>query len=156
MALFCEENPTLTLVSDPYAHRAKGLQAMTHDEDPKEKILRQIGDISKIEVGPCKLLVATYIRPEKTAGGIILTAKTLAEDEYQGKVGLVLKLGPLCFENSDSHNFGGFKVAVGDWVMYRVSDGFMVKLTGQDKGEHCRVIEDAMIQAKLPHPDAVL
>lgn len=142
---------------DPYARvKSMGLHAMDHQVDPKQVILDRVGDISKIEIGPCKVLVATYKRPSRTAGGVELPDSVLKEDEYQGKVGLVLKRGPLCFENSDSHHFGGFTAAVGDWVMYRVSDGFMLKLTGQDKGEHCRVIEDAMIQAKLPHPDAVL
>lgn len=145
---------TATLTSD--AQKTMGLHAMKHEVDPRQAIFDRVGDISKIEVGPCKLLICTYRRPEQLKSGLYVPQKTLDEDIYQGKVGLVLKRGPLCFENSDSHNFGGFQVEVGDWVMYRVSDGFMLKLTGQDKGEHCRVIEDAMIQAKLPHPDAVL
>ena len=47
--------------------------AMHHEADPKEKLLTDLGDISKVELLNTQVLVAVYIRPEKTKGGIIMT-----------------------------------------------------------------------------------
>jgi hypothetical protein len=47
--------------------------AMLHEKDPKEVLLEQVGDISKIEVFNMQVLVAVYIRPEKTKSGLFLS-----------------------------------------------------------------------------------
>lgn len=61
------------------------------------------------------VLVMQYRRPEKV-GGIFLTAKAQAEDDYQGVVGYVLALGP------DAYNASKFMsgpwVKPGDWVAW--------------------------------------
>lgn len=103
---------------------------MSHIEDPANEIRKRIGDISKIEVLHNQILVGVYIRPEKTKGGILLTPQTRDEDRYQGKAGLVLKKGPLAFVDDDNNKFHGQNVDVGDWVFYRVSDGFPLVLNG--------------------------
>ena len=41
-----------------------------------------------------QVLVAIYVRPKVTKSGIHIPDQTLQEDEYQGKVGLVLSWGP--------------------------------------------------------------
>ena len=65
------------------------------------------------------VMVLQYIRPEgtKTAGGIILAAQTLKEDEYQGRVGLVLAVGPDAYADTARYP-GGAWVKPGDWVAW--------------------------------------
>jgi co-chaperonin GroES (HSP10) len=67
---------------------------MEHEIDPKEKLLTDLGDLSGIEIFNNQVLVAVYIRPNKTKSGIILTDETVNEDRYQGKVGLLVGMGP--------------------------------------------------------------
>lgn len=124
---------------------------MSHIEDPANEIRKRIGDISQIEVLHNQILVGVYIRPEKTKGGILLTSQTRDEDRYQGKAGLVLKKGPLAFVDDDNNKFHGQNVDIGDWVFYRVSDGFPLVLNGT----LCRLLEEVHVKGKIPSPDVV-
>ena len=60
---------------------------MQHETDPAKAILDEIGDISNVEVFNNQLLVAVYIRPEKTKSGLLLPGQTRDEDKFQSKVG---------------------------------------------------------------------
>ena len=124
---------------------------MSHAEDPAKEIRNRIGDISKIEGLHNQILVGVYVRPEKTKGGILLTSQTRDEDRYQGKAGLVLKKGPLAFVDDDNNKFHGQNDDVGDWVFYRVSDGFPLVLNGT----LCRLLEEVHVKGKIPSPDVV-
>lgn len=122
-------------------------------DDPKEALLASLGDISGIEIFHNLVLVATYIRPEKTAGGIYLADKTLAEDRFQGKVGLVVKKGPLAFKDDATLKFGGVDVEVGDWVFYRAGDGFeMFSVDKNDGGTSCRLFVDVQLKGRVTDP----
>lgn len=106
------------------------------------------------EVFHSKVLVATYIPPEKTKGGIIRPDRSIGEDRFQGKIGLVIKTGPLAFEDDRVNHFGGVKIKEGDWVMYRPSDGiefFFMDDNGRE-GVSCRLVEDANILGRTPDP----
>lgn len=124
---------------------------MHHEKDPKDVINDEIGDLSGYELAPGKVLVGIYQRPEKTAGGIILTDKVKKEDIYQGVVGLVLKLGAGCFEDDDVNKFHGFKVSVGDWIEYKPSDTEKISINGV----MCRRLADVLVKAKISHPDLI-
>src|SRR6266700_6513322 len=112
--------------------------------NPKKAITDQLHNVDEIEVFHNLVLVATYIQPDQTKGGVFLPNNTLAEDRFQGKCALVLKLGPLAFKDDKVAKFGGVKVEVGDWVVVRPSDGF--ELYNADKsgsaGVSCRLFED--------------
>jgi len=129
---------------------------MVHTVDPAEEIRAEVQSyIEEIEVLGSQVLVAAYIRPEKTVGGIILPDtpnSARAEDEFQGKVGLVLKSGPIAFKDDDTHKFGDRIPQPGDWVLYRVGDTFPLKIGKR----HCRFVEDVSIKAILKRPDSVL
>jgi co-chaperonin GroES (HSP10) len=116
-----------------------------------EEIRASIEDLSKVEVMHNQILVGIFIRPEKTSGGIFLTEKTLDEDKWQGKVGLVLKAGPMAFQNEGNTDFHGQSVNEGDWVIYRVSDGFSIDVNGV----HCRLIEDVHIKGRVADPSVI-
>lgn len=133
---------------------------LRHEEDPKEMILRAVGDISGIRCAPTQVLVATYKRPEKTRSGILLGSAVSREDEFQGKVGLVLAAGPLAFADDSRAAFGGFAAQVGDWVMYRASEGMALNLRGaggtEAEGWHCRLFRDEDIRAVVTDPTTIV
>ena len=70
---------------------------MDHSNDRKTGIMKDIGDLSTFELFNNQVLVAVYVRPKKTKSGIYLPDATVDEDKIQGKVGLVVKKGPLAF-----------------------------------------------------------
>lgn len=124
---------------------------MSHDEDPREKLMRELGDLSSVEVFNTQILVAVYIRPQKTKSGIYLTDKTTEEDRYQSKVGLVLKKGPSAFIDDNNQWFKNVDVEVGDWIVHRPSDGWSITINGV----LCRMLEDTSIKGKIDGPDRV-
>jgi len=123
---------------------------MSHEEDPKLKLLDQLGDISDIELFHNQVLLAVYLRPEKTKSGLILTADHLDEDRYQSKVGLLVKQGPLAFEQ-DGNWFTGMTFQEHDWLIFRPSDGWSITVNGV----LCRIFDDISIKGRAPHPDSV-
>lgn len=102
-----------------------------------------------------RVLVATYVEPERTAGGIILTDKRLDESRFQGKVGLVLKIGPMAFVFPDE--IPTEAPNVGDWVFYRASDATEcgVKVAGTRQGVLCRHIHDDNIVGVINDPELI-
>lgn len=130
----------------------KNLHDMQHDEDPRDVIMKKIGDISGVRLSGAQVLVATYIRPEKKKSGLIITSSVREEDKFQGKCGLVLKMGPLAYKETEKLDFGGYSVKEKDWVWYRPMDGYALSVNGV----HCRVLDDVEIKGDLDHPDTVL
>ena len=124
--------------------------AFAHTEDPRAKLLKEVGDVSGVDIFHNQVLCGVYIAPERTAGGIIRPLTNIDEDKYQGKVGLILKLGPRAFE-SDAKWQWPEDMGLGDWVFYKVSDTVGVTINGQ----LCRVIEDVDVKGRLAHPDGV-
>lgn len=121
-------------------------------QSTKDEILAGLGEaLTNAEVFHNQILIGIYMKPGKTAGGILLTQKTIDEDKWQGKVGVVLKKGPMTFVNDGTVDFHGQDVEVGDWVVYRVSDGMSLDLNGV----HCRLIEDTHIKMRVSDPTAI-
>ena len=124
---------------------------MEHDADPKGKLLEELGDLSSVEVFNNQLLVAVYLRPQKTKSGIYLTDNTTEEDKYQSKVGLVIKKGPSAFEDEKGEWFKGIEINEGDWIVFRPSDGWNITVNGV----LCRMIDDMNIKGRIDSPDRV-
>lgn len=124
---------------------------MKHSDDPAKEIWNRIGNLKDVDVFFGSILVAIYKMPEQTQGGIILTAKTRDENIYQGKVGLVVKKGPMAFKDTETLKFEGQDVAVGDWVVFRPSDGWPWSI-GK---EEFRLLRDVDIKARIAAPDSV-
>lgn len=121
-------------------------------QSTREEIIAAAGPgLDGMDVMSNQILVGIYIRPEKTKGGILLTDATRDEDKWQGKIGIVLKKGPLAFQNDDRNDFAGQNVEVGDWVLYRVSDGFSLDV----KNAHCRLLEDVHIKGRVTDPSVI-
>ena len=131
---------------------------MMHDEDPKAEILSRAGDLKDVEVFGSDVLVALYIRPQKTKSGIILSDGTRDEDKWQGKAGLILKLGPTAYCDEDGNKFRD--ISEGDWVVFRPSDGWPVTLNAANSfaskdAISCRVVNDIHIRMRVSSPDTI-
>jgi co-chaperonin GroES (HSP10) len=124
---------------------------MQHDTDPREALLAKIGDLSDIEIFQNKVLVAIYQRPKVTAGGIHLTDDALDEDLHQGKVALVVAVGPQAFKPDPDGRWTFPDVKVGDWVFFRVSDGWNTSIHRVP----CRMLDDTQVRGRTQHPDQV-
>lgn len=121
----------------------KNIVALAQASDPKTAIRKAVGDLSKEEVCSDLVLVGTFFRPEKTAGGIIRPVDNLKEDAFQGKVGLVLKLGP--------DATGGPVIKEDDWIVYSVGDAWSVAINGMA----CRLVPYDRIRMKVSDPNKV-
>jgi len=124
---------------------------MAHAIDPVKEIQSKVGNLKDIELFNMQVLVGIYVRPQKTASGILLTDKTIDEDNYQGKVGLVLKTGPSAFVDETRKWFNGQQIKVGDWVVFRPSDGWALSVNGKS----CRILDDLSIKARIKEPDMI-
>lgn len=124
--------------------------AYAHVDDPREQLRAKIGDLTHFEVFHNKVLCAIYIAPEKTAGGIIRPQTNIDEDKHQGKIGLIVKIGPSAFVADEKWSWP-HDIGLDDWVYYRVSDGWAVTINGVP----CRVLDDVDIKGRVPHPDQV-
>ena len=122
---------------------------MEHIVDPKTTLLKEIGDLSKIEIFNNQILVGVYVRPEKTKSGLFLAPSTREEDKWQGKVGLVLKQGANAFVDDKGKWFKDVKISNGDWLIFRPSDGWQITVNNV----LCRILEDVDVRGRIDHPD---
>ena len=106
-----------------------------------------------------RVLVAKYVRSTVgTSGRILAAAETKREDRWQGKVGVVVAVGPLAFENDAANDFKGQRVKPGDWVLFAYGDGSDLDiLPGPAGGDNlpCKVIKDVEIQGLISRPDLI-
>ncbi len=133
--------------------------------DPAAPLLAAAGDLSDYEVFHNLALVATYVPPPKiikrddgTDYVLHEADNTQAENRYQGKIGLVLKVGPTSFLDDSIAKFGGVKIQPGDWVIYRPSDGHELFIRDRRKfneGLSCRLIEDTFIRGRVTDPSLI-
>lgn len=134
-----------------------------HVDDPKQVIWESCvnrhthkNELDNIELWGFYLLVGLYIRPAtRTHFGLEVPEDVVDDDRYQGKVGLVLKLGPRAFiddlRDYPTRQFSGMRADADDWVVFRASDGLKVMVGDRE----CRLIPDSNIRARINHPDAV-
>lgn len=119
-------------------------------ESMKNDLLTKVGDISGMSLTGNQVLVGIYVRDK--IGSIIMSDVSQKEDQYQGKVGLILKIGEKAFDREWQKLYGDSVVPkVGDWVTYKVYDGWQQKVNGYA----CRQLDDSSIKSVVNHPDLV-
>lgn len=134
------------------------LVELARAKDPRREILERVGDLSGHKVLKDLVLVATYIEPEVTKGGIYKTETRLNESRYQGKVGLVLKLGPTAFKYDGPYPYEGPVPREGvDYVQYHPGNGREFFLGGPsgDTGISCRQIPSPLVEAIIDDPEKI-
>lgn len=145
---------------------------VVHAKDPKQDIIDDVSPFTdRIHPLGVELLVAVYERGKqsgggeiKSAGGIIIpkvigdgqggrsTSGTLGEDKHQGKVGLVMKIGPAAFIEDAAHRWGERTPQVGDWVVFNVGDTFGYDLPCDRR---VRQVQDVDVHAITDDPDII-
>ena len=129
--------------------------------DPKRVVLDKLGNLSGVELAQNEVLLAIYRRPGTSPGGIALTSNYTKEDIYQGKVGLVVKIGAACnFSREDPYSGTKFdlKVNLHDWVVVRPSDTWPLDINGDATGLEfkdfvpCRLVRDSHIRMRVSNP----
>jgi hypothetical protein len=92
------------------------------------------------------------VRPHDPGGSIYVPQKSQQEGQYQGNIGLVLKLGESAFK-FDGETVGatweGPTAKVGDYVMFKFSNSREFYLNGVS----VRWIEDRAIEARVDGGD---
>lgn len=125
-----------------------------HDEDPKVVINRDLkGWIEKVEPLGHDAVVCVYERPQKMKSGLYMPdgASRVAEDKFQGVVGLVVKLGPNFHEKR--REIGVIDpIKVGDWVSFRTQDCVAFVLGNRAM----RQLEGHFLRQRLADPDCII
>jgi hypothetical protein len=83
-------------------------------------LLRKLEGIDLPDPTGWHVLVLQYVRPERV-GSIILSDKTLQEDAWQNRIGLVLRLGADCWADRTRYP-SGLWASPGDSVIWRKLD----------------------------------
>lgn len=129
-----------------------------HKTDPKDDIYDEVGHlIQYFHPTGAQVLLVMYERAKRKGGGETRTQSgnliipetalgALAEDKWQGKVGLIVAMGPLAFKDDDAHHWGDKPPQIGDWAMIRVGDAYSFDLPGERRA---REVEDVMIRLVL-------
>ena len=121
---------------------------MLHDRDPKGKLIEKfeqelkpwgytLNDDTLVGVERMKplaakagirvfgpdVLLAIYDRAGGYTGGKIYVPDKYLEDKVQGKIGLIVGMGPLCDGHEFLEWFGEHPPKLGDWAMTSIRDG---------------------------------
>lgn len=123
----------------------------------RAKIYEQIDtdEIENVSLFGNRVLVAKWIRKE--IGSLITPEQSRKEDTWQGKVGLVLKVGPIAFRDDPAVGIDwcGLKCEPNDWVLYSKQDG--EDFGWRPKGKHTyvemKILREGDIAMVLPRPD---
>lgn len=97
---------------------------------------------------PCgwNVLVLQYVTPERK-GGLIMPVQVQREDEFQGCVGIVLRLGPEAYKDQRKFPRGPW-VAAGDWVAWPRLKGAVTRMAivhGSHKAVLTVLADDAFV-----------
>lgn len=133
------------------AQMANTLLALAQAPDIKQALIdRTAAVVEGYKLFDDDVLLATYVEPEKTGGGILKIQKSLDESRFQGKVGLLLKAGPAAFkyDRSGVYKFEGDVPDIHSWCVYRMSDGWEISLHGVS----CRIIRANALRGVVANP----
>ena len=97
-----------------------------------------------------RMLVLPFKLPEKTKGGLFLGADTLERQQVASTCGLVLAMGPHCYDKEKFPE--GPWCKKGDWVVFARYAGSRIQIDG---GE-VRLLKDDEILATINNPEDIL
>lgn len=137
--------------------------------EQKKQILADLGDMSEFELLDDDILIATYVdsavaasgkRADGTSYQILKPDQTTSEARWQGKVALVVAIGPTAFSyHANGQPYEGKKLKVGDWVVIHPADGREIFLRNASKGKEtsqdyvaCRRIHWKSILMRVKDP----
>jgi co-chaperonin GroES (HSP10) len=98
-----------------------------------------------------KILIALPDPDREFDGGILKSNKTLHEEEIGSIVGMVVKLGPDCYNDKKRFPTGPF-CTEGDWIVMRSYSGTRFKIHGKE----FRLINDDSVEAVIEDPRGIV
>ena len=102
-----------------------------------------------------KLIVLPKTVEETTAGGIVIPTQAQDANKHLSRVGQVVGMGELCYEDE---RFGNRKWChVGDWVMFGQYKGDNIKVK-DDTGEEVElvILNDDQVMATVEKPESII
>ena len=98
-----------------------------------------------------RLVVMPLKIKEKTKGGVLLTDKVVEESQWTTNVGLVMKMGDLCYKDEIKFPTGPW-CKEKDWILFGRYAGARIKIDG---GE-LRILNDDEVMGIVSKPEDVL
>ena len=97
-----------------------------------------------------RMLLLPFKMKEKTKGGLILGQETLEKQQVASQCGLVLAMGPHCYDKEKFPE--GPWCKKGDWVVFARYAGSRIQIDG---GE-VRLLNDDEVLATIDNPEDIL
>ena len=97
-----------------------------------------------------RLLILPFKMSDKTKGGLFLGADTLERQQVASQCGLVLSMGPHCYDKEKFPE--GAWCKKGDWVVFARYAGSRIQIDG---GE-VRLLNDDEVLATIENPEDIL
>ena len=98
-----------------------------------------------------RLLVLPFKMKEKTKGGVHLAESTLERQQVASQVGLVMAMGPQCYQDKERYPEGPW-CKEKDWVMFARYAGSRIKIEGGEM----RLLNDDEVLATIESPEDIL
>jgi co-chaperonin GroES (HSP10) len=116
--------------------------------------MRKLFDDGPAQLKPAgvNILAIMWVRPGRTRGGIELPDNAKEEDIYQGKISLVVSVGPDCFQSTSYRTYTGPTCKEGDWIFTDPMAGKKFQLNKA----FCRLVHDDEIRGVVNGPQAIL
>lgn len=102
-----------------------------------------------------RILILPFRPPNKTAGGILLSNKTVDENQVQTVAGYVLKVGPLAYQDKEKFPFGAW-CKEKDWVIFARYAGSRFRLNDDSDaafGSEVRILNDDEVLGTILDPN---
>nr|ASN63206.1 co-chaperonin GroES [uncultured virus] len=121
-------------------------------EEKREEKAKELSDMQKLpKPTGWRLLIMPHSGIKKTKGGVHLTDKAQEEIQLTTNVGLVLKVGPDAYKDSNRFPDGPW-CKEKDWVLFAKYAGSRIKIEG---GE-LRLLNDDEVLAVIEDPEDIL
>jgi|TARA_R100001163_G_scaffold62600_1_gene53533 chaperonin GroES len=98
-----------------------------------------------------RILVLPFKMDEKTKGGLLITESVLERQQVGSQCGLVLAMGPQCYNDKERYPNGPW-CKVNDWVVFARYAGSRIQIEG---GE-VRLLNEDEVLATVKNPEDIL
>ena len=98
-----------------------------------------------------RIIVLPFKMNDKTEGGVLITESALERQQVASQCGLVLAMGPQCYQDKERYPTGPW-CKVNDWVVFARYAGSRINIEG---GE-IRLLNDDEILATVQNPEDIL
>ena len=131
----------------------KGTQQTNQKAEPKYALEEKYKEQSEKLPKPTgwRIIVLPFKMNDKTKGGVLMTESTLERQQIGSQCGLVLAMGPLCYNDKERYPEGPW-CKVNDWVVFARYAGSRIQIEG---GE-IRLLNDDEILATVQNPEDIL